>query len=110
MSAGLDVEAVMSAHKYQHGSALGQFCSCGEVGHPNPELLLTMQDWHRAHVAAKVREAVAAWIESEAVVRPAAEAMEDAAFKYLGRDLGTIHRDDIAAAALSALAEAVRDA
>lgn len=32
----------------------------------------------------------------------AAEAMEDAAFRWIGRDLGTIHRDDIAAEALAA--------
>jgi hypothetical protein len=35
-------------------------------------------------------------------VRRAAEAMEDAAVRWLGRDLGTARRDDIARAALEA--------
>lgn len=37
------------------------------------------------------------------IVRPLAEAMEDAAMRLIGRDLGTIHRDDIAAEALAAV-------
>lgn len=36
-------------------------------------------------------------------VRLAAEAMEDAAMRYLGRDLGTIYRDKIAQAGLAAI-------
>lgn len=34
--------------------------------------------------------------------RRAGEAMEDASVRWLGRDLGTVHRDDIAQAALDA--------
>lgn len=35
-------------------------------------------------------------------VRPAAEAMEEVALLLTGRDLGTIHRDEVAAAAVAA--------
>ena len=43
-------------------------------------------------------------------VEAAAEAMEDEAMRLLGRDLGTIHRNEIAAAALSAALPALREA
>jgi hypothetical protein len=39
---------------------------------------------------------------SDETVTAAAEAMEDAAMRWIGRDLGTIHRDDIARDALLA--------
>lgn len=39
-----------------------------------------------------------------AAVKAVGEALEDAALTHLGRDLGTAHRDDIATAALQALA------
>lgn len=39
---------------------------------------------------------------SDEAVTAAAEAMEDAAMRWTGRDLGTIHRDDIAREALAA--------
>lgn len=38
----------------------------------------------------------------DAAVKAAAEAIEDVAFRLLGRDLGTIHRDEIVAAGLAA--------
>lgn len=41
-----------------------------------------------------------------AMVRAAAEAMEDECLRRLGRDLGTVHRDDIARAGLEAAARA----
>ena len=39
---------------------------------------------------------------TERAIEAAAEAMEDSAMRWLGRDLGTIHRNDIAADALVA--------
>lgn len=44
--------------------------------------------------------------DERTTVRVLAEALEDAALRYLGRDLGTLHRDDIAQAGLDALAAA----
>lgn len=38
-------------------------------------------------------------------IETAAEAMEDAALSLIGRDLGTLHRNDIARAALASLAQ-----
>jgi hypothetical protein len=43
-----------------------------------------------------------------AVVRLAAEAMEDTAIMRLGRDLGTVYRDEIASATLAAVAGVLR--
>lgn len=40
--------------------------------------------------------------------KKAGEAVEDAALRYLGRDLGTLHRDDIARAAIDAVAGDIR--
>lgn len=41
-------------------------------------------------------------VVTDGMVERAAEAMEDAAVQLLGRDLGTVHRGDIARAALEA--------
>lgn len=41
-------------------------------------------------------------------VRLAAEAIEDEAIRHIGRDLGTIHRDDIVRAGLTAAAPILR--
>ncbi len=38
-----------------------------------------------------------------ALVRAVGEAIEDACLTHLGRDVGTIHRDDIARAAIAAM-------
>lgn len=39
---------------------------------------------------------------TESMIKAAGEAMNELALKHLGRDLGTLHRDDIAQFALSA--------
>jgi hypothetical protein len=53
-------------------------------------------------VAGSERVVSGAYVPSEAEVEAAGEAIEDAALRYLGRDVGTLHRDDIAHAALVA--------
>ncbi|WP_275558514.1 hypothetical protein [Streptomyces sp. 5-6(2022)] len=47
-------------------------------------------------------------IITDVMVRAAAEAIEDACLTHIGRDLGTIHRDDIARAGLEAAARTRR--
>ncbi|MFF6847127.1 hypothetical protein [Streptomyces antimycoticus] len=50
----------------------------------------------------------APWPVTDAMVRAAAEAIEDECLERLGRDLGTIHRDNIARAGLEAAARVRR--
>lgn len=38
-----------------------------------------------------------------ALVRAVGEAIEDACLQWIGRDVGTVHRDDIARAAIAAM-------
>ena len=45
----------------------------------------------------------------DAATTAAAEAIEDAAFRWLGRDLGTIHRNEIVAEGLAAAVPVILD-
>jgi hypothetical protein len=70
----LDIEGTLSAHEYAIGHRTGAICLCGFVPTVNPETLATQQDYHRAHVAAVLRDQIdAALAEVGRQFRAAAE-------------------------------------
>lgn len=71
-SAPRGLEDVLRVHGYALSLRSGSICLCGFVPEIDPASLHAQQDYHRAHVAAAIRE----WLTSEAVVEAAAEAMK----------------------------------
>jgi hypothetical protein len=78
MTDRLDIEGVLAGHSYELEHRRGSICLCGFVPDVDPATLATQQDYHRAHVAAVLREQIAAWLGSEgtqaALATPAAVA------------------------------------
>jgi hypothetical protein len=84
------VERVLAEHVLQYGPAIGQICSCGHSpSWASPDLLLTQQDIHRAHVAAALIASGAVQDRREV----AAEVLEAAARDLPGLDHIRTHGD-----------------
>lgn len=101
----LDIEGVLAGHGFLPTSRPYGWCACGKS---------FKRDTHRTHVAAALREQIAAWLESEgtqaALATPAAEAFDEWVHRMHGVTSSCRHEiegEAIAAAALAALAAQV---